>query len=160
MSGCAGTTSICRGCSTGHIDATGSRWPPPPDHPLARHAQLNFDQTLAYEHVGLPPSTAVHTMLRRAAARAGKGLSYRVIVSNFDAAFRVVAAGLGISVVPVEVATTYQAVFGVKTIPLVDPWAERQFIVCFKHFEFLPPAAQRMVDHLVSRAAPVTHEPM
>ncbi|MBR8307838.1 LysR family transcriptional regulator [Burkholderia cenocepacia] len=132
----------------------------PPDHPLARHAQLNFDQTLAYEHVGLPPSTAVHTMLRRAAARAGKGLSYRVIVSNFDAAFRVVAAGLGISVVPVEVATTYQAVFGVKTIPLVDPWAKRQFIVCFKHFEFLPPAAQRMVDHLVSRAAPATHEPM
>jgi DNA-binding transcriptional LysR family regulator len=124
-----------------------------PDHPLARMTQLSFDQTLAYEHVGLPPATAVHTMLQRAAANAGGALSYRVIVSSFDAAFRVVAAGLGISVVPVEVAATYQAVFGVKVIPLVDAWAERRFVVCFKNFDFLQPAAQKMVDHLTRRAA-------
>jgi DNA-binding transcriptional LysR family regulator len=123
-----------------------------PDHPLATEPHLNFEATLAYEHVGLLPSTAVHIMLQRAAASAGKTLSYRVIVSSFDAAFRVVAAGLGISVVPVEVAATYQAVFGVKVIPLVDAWAERRFVVCFKGFDLLQPAAQRMVEHLTSRA--------
>jgi hypothetical protein len=55
-------------------------------------------------------------MLQRAAAAAGKSVSYRVIVSSFDAAFRVVAAGLGISVVPVEVAETYRPVLGIKFI--------------------------------------------
>jgi DNA-binding transcriptional LysR family regulator len=122
------------------------------DHPLAGEASLRFDQTLAHEHVGLLPSTAVHTMLRRAAARAGKTVSYRVIVSSFDAAFRVVAAGLGISVVPLEVAETYRPVLGIKIVPLTDAWAQRRFVVCFKNFDALQPAAQRMVDYLESRA--------
>jgi DNA-binding transcriptional LysR family regulator len=145
-----------------HVDLRGLQHKPyrrdrlalavPPDHPLAARRRLSFEQTLAYEHVGLPPSTAVHTMLQRAAANAGKTLSYRVIVSSFDAAFRVVAAGLGISVVPAEVAETYQALFGIRVIPLDDAWAERRFVVCFKSFDFLQPAAQRMVDHLIRRA--------
>jgi DNA-binding transcriptional LysR family regulator len=123
-----------------------------PGHALANAEQLSFDQTLTYEHVGLPPSTAVHTMLQRAAASTGKTLSYRAIVSSFDAAFRVVAAGLGISVVPMEVAATWQPVFGIKVIPLVDAWAERSFVICFKSFDALQPAAQRMVEHLARRA--------
>ena len=121
------------------------------DHPLAGEASLRFDQTLEHEHVGSLPATAVHTMLRRAAASAGKTVSYRVIVSSFDAAFRVVAAGLGISVVPVEVAETYRPVLGIKIVPLTDAWAQRRFVVCFKTFEALQPAAQRMVDYLTSR---------
>ncbi|MCG5075138.1 LysR substrate-binding domain-containing protein [Paraburkholderia tagetis] len=123
-----------------------------PDHPLANEPVLRFDQTLEYEHVGLLPTTAVHIMLQRAAASAGKTLSYRVIVSSFDAAFRVVAAGLGISVVPVEVAETYQPALGVKVIKLTDEWAERRFVVCFRNRESLQPAAQRLVDYLAGRA--------
>ncbi|CAD6560285.1 LysR family transcriptional regulator [Paraburkholderia sabiae] len=123
-----------------------------PDHPLANEPVLSFDQTFDYEHVGLLPTTAVHTMLQRAAASAGKTLSYRVIVSSFDAAFRVVAAGLGISVIPVEVAETYRPVLGVKVIKLTDDWAERRFVVCFRNLESLQPAAQRLVDYLASRA--------
>ena len=124
-----------------------------PEHPLARRKTLRFEQTLAYEHVGLPPSTAVHTMLQRAAAKAGQPLVYRVIVSNFDAAFRVVAANLGISVVPVEVGAPLAARNGIKIIALSDSWAQRRFIVCFRSFEGLQAPAQRLVDHLVERAA-------
>ncbi len=122
------------------------------DHPLAQYESVRFDQTLDYKHVGLPPATAVHTMLKRAAAAAGRTLSYRVIVSSFDATFRVVAAGLGISVVPIEVSTTYSSVLGVRVIPLTDEWAQRRFIVCCKDFESLQPAAQRMVEYLATRA--------
>lgn len=124
-----------------------------PDHPLAGLPAVSFDQTLDHEHVGLPPATAVHTMLQRAAAGAGRTISYRVIVSSFDAAFRVVAAGLGISVVPVEVSSTYSPLLGVRIIPLTDAWAQRRFIVCFKSFDSLQPAAQRMVEHLANRAS-------
>lgn len=123
-----------------------------PGHPLAGRKSLRFEQTLDHDHVGLPPTTAVHTMLQRAAARAGKTVSYRVVVSNFDAAFRVVAARLGISVIPVEVGAAYAAMLGVEIIPLSDAWAQRRFAVCFQKFESLQPAAQRMVDHLVQRA--------
>lgn len=120
---------------------------------LANKKTLRFEQTLEYEHVGLPPSIAVHTMLQRAAARAGQTLHYRVIVSNFDAAFRVVASNLGISVVPVEVGSSYAALLGIKIIPLADVWALRNFAICFQDFARLQPAAQRMVEHLVLRAS-------
>lgn len=124
----------------------------PPAHPLAGRKTLRFEQTLAYEHVGLDPATAVHTMLRQAAARAGRSPVYRAVVSNFDASFRVVAAGLGISVVPMEVGLGYAEMHRVGIIPLTDAWAQRQFIVCFRDFDALQPAAQRMVEHLVARA--------
>jgi len=92
-------------------------------------------------------------MLQRAAARAGRTISWRVIVSNFDAAFRVVAAGLGVSVVPMEVSGPYVASMEVKVVPLADAWAERGFAVCFASQRELQPAAARLVEHLVGRAA-------
>ena len=129
-----------------------------PDHPLAKRRSLRFDQTLDHAHVGLPPASAMHTMLMRAAARVGRSVSYRVVVSNFDAAFRVVAANLAISVVPFEVGSPYARMLGVRLIPLTDHWARRRFTICFQDVENLQPASRRMVDHLVDRAA-ITEKP-
>ena len=122
-------------------------------HPLARRASLRFDETLDHEHVGLPPATAVHTMLMRAAARLGRSVNYRVVVSNFDAAFRVVSANLAISVVPIEIGTRYASASNVKLIALSDPWAHRRFSIAFQDGDRLPPAALRLVEHLVLRAS-------
>lgn len=124
----------------------------PLDHPLARHEALQFEDTLAYEHVGLQPSTAVYTMLGRAAAKAGRHMSYRVVVSNFDAAFRVVAAGLGISVVPRQVSEIYVSAGQVRIIPLLNEWAQRQFAICYRGHGDLTPAAGRLLEFLVGKA--------
>jgi DNA-binding transcriptional LysR family regulator len=120
------------------------------EHPLARHKKLAFADTLAHEHVGLQPATAVHMMLRRAAAQAGGSLHYRVIVSNFDAAFRVVAANLGIAVVPRQVGAAYVA-SGVRLVGLSDAWARRRFAVCFRPGG-LTAAGERMCEHLAALA--------
>jgi DNA-binding transcriptional LysR family regulator len=121
-------------------------------HPLAQHDAIAFAETLAYEHVGLQPTSAVNLMLQRAAAQAGGAILYRVIVSNFDAAFRVVAAGLGVSVIPMQVGSAYASLASVKLIPLTDPWATRQFAVCFRDDATLQPAALRLVQHLTGGA--------
>lgn len=123
-----------------------------PQHPLAREERLRFDQTLGHEHVGLPPSAAVHALLQRAAGQSGGAVAYRAIVSNFDAALRVVAAGLAISVVPAQVGQRYAAMLGIRVLPLADDWAHRRFIVCFRDFDTLQPAARRMVEYLHARA--------
>ncbi len=125
----------------------------PLDHPLAQHKALHFEDTLAYEHVGLQPSTAVYTMLGRAAAKTGRQMSYRVVVSNFDAAFRVVAAGLGISVVPRQVSEIYVSAGQVRIIPLLNSWAERQFAICFRRHGDLTPAAERLVEFLCQKSS-------
>jgi DNA-binding transcriptional LysR family regulator len=125
----------------------------PLDHPLAQFEALHFEDTLAYEHVGLPPSTAVYTMLDRAATKAGRHMSYRVVVSNFDAAFRVVSAGLGISVVPRQVSQIYVSAGQVRIIPLLNDWAHRQFAVCYRGQSDLTPAAEKLLAFLVQQAA-------
>ncbi|RYF30996.1 MAG: LysR family transcriptional regulator, partial [Comamonadaceae bacterium] len=119
-----------------------------PSHPLARLKRCSFAQTLGFDHVGLPASTAVHSMLARAAAIAGQPLNYRAVVSTFDASLRCVRANLGIAVVPREVAEPAAASFGVKVIPLTDAWAQRRFALCFRDEATLSPAARLLVAHL------------
>ena len=120
----------------------------PGDHPLAACASVSFEQTLKFDHVGLPPATAVHTMLNRAAARAGQAIRYRAVVSNFDAELRVVAAGLGISITPRQIATRYEKLYGIRVVGLSDPWARRRFAISFRDTESLQPASQRLVGFL------------
>lgn len=123
----------------------------PLDHPLARRRSISFEETLDHEHVGLPPSSAVQTLLRREAARHGRTIDYRVIVSNFDAAFRAVAAGLAVGIMPMLEGEQFGALRRIKLVPLTDRWARRRFIVCYRTWADLAPAAQRMVEHLTQR---------
>jgi DNA-binding transcriptional LysR family regulator len=123
-----------------------------PDHPVARLAHCSFAQSLAYEHVGLPPSTAVYTMLARAAAVAGRPLNYRTVVSTFDASLRCVRANLGIAVVPREVAEPFTAIGTLREVPLTDAWATRHFAICLRDEALLSPSARLLLAHLQAAA--------
>lgn len=124
----------------------------PRGHPLARRHRLRFEETLEFEHVSLPVNSAVQVMLRRVAAELGRPLRHRVVVTNFEAALRVVRAGLAISLVPREVATGFAGLPQLRIIELQDAWAERRFIVCFRDAATLPPAARLLLDHLTAQA--------
>ena len=121
-------------------------------HPLAKLRAVSFEAALDYEHVSLSPASAVPTMLNREAALLGRTLSQRVVVSNFDAAIRVVRADLAISVIPQEVAQAYAGAGGVRVIPLTDAWAHRKFVLCVKGIEQLSTAARLLAEHLRSAA--------
>lgn len=125
-----------------------------PEHPLAGHESLRFDQTLDHDHVSLFPSSFVAFTLQRAAVEAGRTLKFRAIVSNFDAALRIVAANLAISVIPAHIGSSYSPLLAVKVIPLTDAWAKRAFAVCHREDGDLQPPARRLVEHLVGRSAP------
>jgi DNA-binding transcriptional LysR family regulator len=121
-----------------------------PSHPIAGLKRCVFAQTLEFDHVGLSAASAVHTMLARAAAIIGKPISYRAVVSTFDASMRCVRANLGIAVVPREVAEPVAGSLGIKVLPLSDPWAKRSFAICFQDEKKLSPAAKLLVAHLES----------
>ncbi|OWT60112.1 LysR family transcriptional regulator [Candidimonas nitroreducens] len=124
-----------------------------PAHPLARLKRCRFEQTLDSEHVGLPGSSAVHTMLARAAAIIGKPLHYRAVVSTFDAALRCVRAGLGLAIVPGEIAQSFARDGQIKVIALSDAWAKRRFRICFQDEAYLSPAARLLARHLSAVAS-------
>lgn len=124
-----------------------------PSHAIAQLPHCSFAQSLAYEHVGLPPSTAVYSMLARAAAVAGQPLNYRTVVSTFDASLRCARAGLGLAVVPREVAAPFTADGSLRTVALTDRWATRRFAICFRDEARLSPSARLLLAHLQRVAA-------
>lgn len=132
-----------------------------PAHPLAALRSVRFEQTLDFEHVSLPVTSAVQVMLQRAAAEMGRSVKYRVIVANFESALRVVRANLAISVVPQEVALPYALAHNLRVIALDEPWAERHFAISFKDEQGLSSAARLLLVHLqtCSEASQTTSAP-
>lgn len=125
----------------------------PKGHPLGNRPRLRYADTLDHEHVVMPINSAVEVMLQREASLLGKRLMHRVIVTNFEAALRVVRARLAIALVPREVTTLYAEAYGLDIVPLDEPWARRRFVLCHRGEETLSPAARLLLHHLAAPQA-------
>jgi len=122
-----------------------------PDHALAQRDALSFGDIVQLPLVGLHANSSLHHVLARAAADAGRPLNVRIRVTSFDAVCAMVAAGLGIGIIPKAAATAYAAQLRLNAIPLTEVWAKRQLFVCTRVNEPLPGAAQRLLDHLLTQ---------
>lgn len=119
-----------------------------PDHPLAGRGRVRFVESLEFPLVGLPATSALHGRLQREAADAGRELNLPIRVSSFDAVCAMVAAGLGVGVVPQAATTPYIASLGLVGLDLAEDWALRQLSLCRRAEAPLSPAAQRLFEHL------------
>jgi DNA-binding transcriptional LysR family regulator len=122
-----------------------------PDHEMAQRDGLSFGDVVQLPLVGLHANSSLHHLLARAAADAGKPLNVRIRVTSFDAVCAMVAAGLGIGIIPKAAATAYAAQLRLNAIALTDAWAKRQLFICTRVNEPLPGAAQRLLDHLLAQ---------
>ena len=126
----------------------------PRGHALSARQRLRYLDTLDFEHVVMPINSAVEVMLQREASLLGKRLMHRVIVTNFEAALRVVRAGLAIALVPREVTTLYAEAYGLDIVALDEPWARRRFVLCHRGEDTLTPAARLLLQHLAVPKTP------
>ena len=124
----------------------------PRDHVLSRQRSILFRDTLAYDHVGLAAGNALQDQMEDHAARAGRRLKLRVRLPGFDAVCQVVGGGVGVAVVPAAAARRYRPSAAIRIMPLVDTWAPRRLMICVRGFAVLPPAGQKLVEHLRARA--------
>lgn len=124
----------------------------PPDHPLARRKSLRFEDTLLHPFIGVAPGGTMDTLLRRQAALLGRLPSYRIQVSSLDAACRIVAAGLGVAILPLEATAGQARAAGLVTLKLRDPWALRRFVICSRTDATLSATARLLLEHLVAQA--------
>lgn len=119
-----------------------------PDHPLARRPSLRYADTLDQPSINVSPGGQMDQLLRRQAALAGRLPLHRMQVSSLDAACRLVIAGLGLAVLPVEAAAPYGGAGRLAFVPLDEPWAERRFIVISRAQPLLAASARLLADHL------------
>jgi DNA-binding transcriptional LysR family regulator len=126
----------------------------PRDHAFARRRKVGFLEALAHDFVGAHPGSAVNNQLHRAAGEAGLPLRLRIQVSGYDAMALMVAAGMGIGVLPRQSARLYLSSLNIRTVTLDEPWVWRQLVVCVRSLDALSPAARSLVDHLCAKASP------
>ena len=115
---------------------------------LARRKSLRFEETLDYESVSAMSGSMMEIMLRRYAAMLGRTLAPSIEVQSFEGVCRIVAAGLGICVLPREVVGPTTQALGLRLIPLQEEWARRQFVICFRAGVYVSAPARLLVDHL------------
>jgi DNA-binding transcriptional LysR family regulator len=121
----------------------------PIGHPLAELATVPFEQTLEFDCVSLADASGHHTFLSRAAADLHKTIRLRVQVSNFEALCRLIAAGVGIGVLPEEIARRHSKAVKIRIVELSDTWARRNLVACVREFQSLPLFTKDLINVLV-----------
>lgn len=117
-------------------------------HPLARQRQVEMRETLDYDYIAAGFSATFREALARSHPGLERSVRYRAIVSSFDAAIRLAHAGLGIALVPKQIVRNFRRASEVAFVPLSDPWAKRQFVLCALDFDALAPPARLLLEHL------------
>ncbi|MDE1948491.1 MAG: LysR family transcriptional regulator, partial [Burkholderiales bacterium] len=123
-------------------------------HPLARRESLTLAQTLAHPSINVSPGGQMDQLVRRHAALLGVLPTHRMQVGTFEAACRLVAAGLGLAILPREAAAPYTGAGRLALVPLDEPWAERRFVIVARPAPLSSSLARLLADHLCAAASP------
>lgn len=120
----------------------------PHGHPLADAEAVGFADTLAFDQVGLNETSAIHAFLRQISDQLHRPLKLRIQVGNFEAACRMVEAGVGIGVLPESAARRHARAMAIRIVPLSDEWALRAMQICVRSLDALPSFARDLVNLL------------
>jgi DNA-binding transcriptional LysR family regulator len=115
---------------------------------FAGRRQIDFGEVTACDFVGLTNSTALQSHIAKHAASLGARLRFRARLRDFDAICQMVAAGVGIAVVPEAAAKRCAQSMPILMIKIRDPWANRRLAICARSFKMLPRPAKQLVEFL------------
>src|ERR1700680_4858182 len=115
---------------------------------FAARRQIDFQEATACDFVGLMHSAALQIHISRHAARLGARLRFRARLRDFDAICQMVAAGVGIAVVPEAAARRCARSMPISLLAIRDAWANRQLAICARSFKSLARPARLLVEHL------------
>ncbi|NML14833.1 LysR substrate-binding domain-containing protein [Azohydromonas caseinilytica] len=126
----------------------------PEEHPLAQREAIDFVEACDCEFVSLSSSTSLAQRLQLESSALGRRLKLRIQVRSFDAMCQMVAAGLGVAVLPEAAVQPHLRSMGLRRITLRDAWVRRQLLIGARDFAALPRPARLLMDHLLQRRPP------
>jgi DNA-binding transcriptional LysR family regulator len=119
---------------------------------LAGRRQIDFAELAEHDFIGLTSTTALQMHIARHAARLGMRLRFRARLRDFDAICRMVAAEVGVAVVPEAAARRCARAMPIAMIRIRDPWANRRLSICARNFRALSRPVKLLVEHLRAAA--------
>ena len=94
------------------------------------------------------------TLLRRSKAIPVQPLKYKAITGWPEASLRMVGSGLGMTVLPDDVALPYLEVFNLATVKVNERWAHQNNVLCWNKTRTLSVAERSLVDFLAAKFSP------
>ena len=132
--------------------ALASRAPQGPLAARAPQAPLMFAEVADLDFVSLSKETSLAQRLAAESAAIGRRLRVRIHVRSFDAMCQMVAAGLGVAVLPDAAVRPHLLSMGLARIELADPWVERDLLIGVRDLAALARPVRLLRDHLVANA--------
>jgi DNA-binding transcriptional LysR family regulator len=121
----------------------------PNGHRLSSEPDVQFADTLDFDHVGLFATSSIYLRSHATAQQLGKAIRLRVHVPGFDAVCRMVQAGMGVGLIPDRAFEVLSHGMNLKAVPLRDAWADRELIVVARNSSRLSTTSKMMFDHLL-----------
>jgi DNA-binding transcriptional LysR family regulator len=115
---------------------------------FAGRRQIDFQEVADLDFIGLTQATALQVHIARQAARLGARVRFRARLRDFDAICRMVAADVGVAVVPEAAARRCARSMPIMMARIRDPWANRKLTICARSFKALPRPAKQLVEYL------------
>jgi DNA-binding transcriptional LysR family regulator len=115
---------------------------------FAGRRQVDFQEAAGHDFVGLTNTTALNLHIAKHAAQLGMRFRFRARLRDFDAICQMVAADVGIAVVPEAAARRCAQSMPIAIVRIRDAWANRRLVICARNFRSLPRPAKQLVDYL------------
>jgi DNA-binding transcriptional LysR family regulator len=120
----------------------------PRGHPLARRRALRFEEAIEYDFVCLSKGTSLAKRLQSETDALGRRLKIRIQVRSFDAMCQMVAAGMGVAILPREAIQPHVRSMNLRQIALGDAWATRRLLIGVRDANAVPRHVRMLIDHL------------
>ena len=131
----------------------------PPGHPLATRRSIAFAEAANYDFVSLSQGTSLAQRLALASGQLGVALRIRIHVRSFDAMCQMVAAGLGIAVLPGTAVQLLAKALGLRQLDLTDDWVDRELLLGARDLGALSRPARSLLEHFEDQRRAAQHRP-
>lgn len=123
----------------------------PRDHLVTASAKVSFREALAHEFIGPHLDSSLFTLFAHKQAESDVAMRVRIRVSSFECMCRLVAAGVGIAILPKAAIHQYLQPLKLKMTLLDEDWATRRLVIGVRSMNLLSPTVRTLVEHLEIR---------
>ncbi|MFB4390415.1 MULTISPECIES: LysR family transcriptional regulator [unclassified Pseudomonas] len=120
-----------------------------PSHPMAVDDGVCFSRIMNFPFIGLQKDSALQVLFDAHAKSSGLEPIFRAYNTSFESVRRMVEAGLGVSILPRLAVAPYENNQKIVFRPLLESWAKRPLLLCYRDYDSLSEAAKMVIKHVV-----------
>ena len=120
----------------------------PEGHPLTHTKRTTLGEALTYDFVGMQSGTPLAARVDYESSQLGRTPNFKIQVRGVETMCRMVAAGLGIGILPEAAARRYLERLGLRSVAINEAWAKRRLFLGYRDEATLRHAARLLVGYL------------